>query len=240
MSTQDDHLFVKGKWVPIRTTAATVATINGNVSLVICPGLRRTIRLVGGVLNQVAAFNVRNAQHATGSVTLSSTGAADTNTVALNDGVNPVQTFEFDNNASITGGNVAVTIGSGGVTTLTALSDQAQALANAINSIGASFGITAEHIFGSAVVTLRNDLFGTVGNQAITVVGANLAKSDLAGGTVGAAASQLAIAAATGATVALPLNPGGYLEGAEGESLVLNAGAATSGMYAQYVEIPTA
>lgn len=69
---------------------------------------------------------------ATGYVTLTA-NPADTNTIVIGDGATSV-TFEFDSNASVTGGNVAVTIG-------TKLIDTIDNLLAAINANG--FNVTA-------------------------------------------------------------------------------------------------
>jgi hypothetical protein len=66
-------------------------------------------------------------EKATGTITLVGL-PSDGDTITIDDGVNTATIFEFDDNSSVTGNNVAVTIGSDTKTTLTALF-------NAINDV---------------------------------------------------------------------------------------------------------
>jgi len=94
------------------------------------------------------------AQPATGTISLTG-NPADTNTVTVSDGVKIV-TFEFDDNATITAGNVTVTIGASAALTMTAL------LA-AIAASGLRLSWTA------GVTTTTNTLFTSTASNVFAV-----------------------------------------------------------------------
>ena len=90
----------------------------------------------------------------------------DGQTFDLDDGANPVTTFEFDvDGGGVGGGNVAIDI-SADVTS----EDVRDAVIAAINGVGAGLAITASP-GGLAEVKLLNDATGVSGNVAITTTG---------------------------------------------------------------------
>ncbi len=91
----------------------------------------------------------------------------DGETFTLNDGVNTPTVFEFDDDASVTAGNVAVAF-TGGDTT----AQVRDAIIAAIAGVGAGLAITASS-GGAAAVHLVNDALGVAGNQSITETVAN-------------------------------------------------------------------
>src|SRR5688572_3859303 len=104
-----------------------------------------------------------NAGAAKGSITaIAGADLVDGETFTLDDGVNPPTVFEFDDDASVTSGNVAVTFAGGDTA-----AQVATAIQGAINGVGAGLTITAAAPVG-AVVGLTNDNAGTAGNAAIT------------------------------------------------------------------------
>jgi hypothetical protein len=134
----------------------------------------------GGMADVVISASVARA--ASGQVTL--TGQpADGNTLVLDDGVAPV-TFEFDSNASTTGGRVAVTIGA----TLAATR------ANLIDAInGSTLIITArahddqQPLQTSLITDLFRETTGTAGNTSSSKTGANITVTNMTGGSTGVA-----------------------------------------------------
>jgi hypothetical protein len=110
---------------------------------------------------------------ATGSVSLTGQPAdGDTVTLVSADG-SWVVTFEFDTGSSITGGNFRVVVGVDATATTTNLRS-----AIALNPL---LGITAGG--SGTTVTLQHNVRRALVNSVITVSGANLTKSDFAGGT---------------------------------------------------------
>jgi len=112
---------------------------------------------------------------ATGSVVLTA-DPVDTDTVTIGDGATSV-TFEYDNNASVTGGNVLVTIAAADTTTTTANLQAAIA--------GSALTITA--VASTNTCSLTHNTAGIAGNVTITEVDAGGAIT-LAGMSGGAAA----------------------------------------------------
>ncbi len=105
---------------------------------------------------------------ATGSITtVAGASLVDGETLTLDDGVNTPTVFEFDSNAAVSPGNIAVTFVGGD--TATQVRD---AIIAAVNGVGAGLAITAS-IGGASEVILTNDATGTVGNAAITDTVAN-------------------------------------------------------------------
>lgn len=97
-----------------------------------------------------------------GAVTITLTGnPADTNTITISDGA-VSKTYEFDNNATITGGNILVTIG-------------ASATASVLNLIAA---IELQYTNQVQVLRAQKDLGGDIANlrhvESISRVGANI------------------------------------------------------------------
>lgn len=126
-------------------------------------------RIGGAALAPAGQFNVEGAV----------SGVQDGETFVLDDGVNPAVTFEFDRNASVIPGRVAVNI---------TLANSATAAASIIEA--AVNGASPLNITGAAIATvvgLTNDVAGTAGNQAIsdTVVDAGFIVAGMAGGTNG-------------------------------------------------------
>ena len=116
---------------------------------------------------------------ATGSIAVvGGASLVDGQTFTLNDGVNAATVFEFDSNASVTGGRVGVVF-TGGDSAGTVR----DAVIAAINGVGAGLAITASP--GTAAqVLLTNDALGAAGNVTIsdTVVDAGFVPSGMSGG----------------------------------------------------------
>lgn len=120
-------------------------------------------------------FEFDTVAQATATVTIAVGNAADGNTVRLTDAKGNVVTFEFESTGGVTQGNVAVTIGA-------ANTDSATNLRNAINAQQAAGTLRMTASVTTNVVTCTQDDFGVAGNTTITVVGANLSKTDFTGG----------------------------------------------------------
>lgn len=106
---------------------------------------------------------------ATGSITtVAGADLVDGETFTLDDGVNAPTVFEFDSNASVTPGNVAVTF-----TGADSADDVRDAILAAVNGVGAGLAITAAD-GGAATVDLENDTPGAAGNVAISETVANV------------------------------------------------------------------
>jgi len=100
----------------------------------------------------------------------------DTETIIVGDGVD-TKTFEFDDNAAYTPGNIPVTIGVDADTTL----------ANLKTAIEAQLGITGTVDAGATdpTLNLENDTSGPDGNEDITTTGAAITVSGMDGGGTG-------------------------------------------------------
>lgn len=125
-----------------------------------------------GVLSEIVP-----ALSASGSITLAAQ-PADTNTITLNDGVNPAVIFEFDSSdpAAVTAGHIRVAIAATAALTLTNL-------VAAINA-HAALNITAADISaGTVVAALANETPGTAGNIAAANVGGNITVAGMSGGS---------------------------------------------------------
>lgn len=224
----EDLVLVEGKYLPILATA-TVASANG--AQVVITGKKRTkMRIVALVSNVVTTVTFGEAAHATGYIQLAGL-PADTNTVTIDDGSNPASVFEFDNTGAVTGGNVSVTIGATVQLTL-------EALATAINGVGAGLVVTAVGIDPVYKrVYLRHDNSGTDGNASITKSGTNISVSGMSGGAA-ATTNKLTLAATASAMVCLPLFAAGWVNGGDGSDITITATTTTTFMTAYYVEIP--
>ena len=122
---------------------------------------------------------------ASGRVTLDDQ-PSDGDTVTLQDHSGTSETFEFDNNNSVGGGNITVTIGADVVATRTNLID-------AINN--QSFNIVAQAHMGDdsqirnfgtfprGVVSLYQETVGSAGNNAITVSGSDISATGFTNGS---------------------------------------------------------
>ena len=109
---------------------------------------------------------------ATGTVTFTTAAAADGDDVVVIDALGNTVNFEFDNNATITPGNVAVAPGA----------DEIASAANLAAAINAHFlRVSATHD-GAGVVTLTQEIAGTSGNTTITETGTNIAAVSFTGG----------------------------------------------------------
>lgn len=121
-------------------------------------------------------------RRAMGTITFSGQ-PSDAEVIVIGDGVNTATTFEFDDDSSVTAGNVAVTIGATAEATL-------DALLALINSTGDgtvaartdTFRITGEKS-GTTIINLKNDEIGTVGNVTITETATNVAVTGMTLGT---------------------------------------------------------
>jgi len=100
----------------------------------------------------------------------------DTETVTIGDGATTA-VFEFDDNASVTPGNIAVTIGGTAAVTL----------ANLLTAIEANLDIDAETDTGATDPTLNltNNTAGSVGNVTSSTTGANITVTGMDGGGTG-------------------------------------------------------
>lgn len=106
--------------------------------------------------------------------TITTIGASllmDGETFVLNDGVNPIVTFEFDNNASVIASNTLRPVPFAG----TEIADQVRDLIITAINTAPALNITAwtkrpgaRTNDGTALVNLVNDIPGSAGNQAIT------------------------------------------------------------------------
>lgn len=129
---------------------------------------------------------------ATGTVALSA-NPSDADTVTINDGVT-TKIFEFDNNASVGGGHVLVTIGADAAATAAAL---ATAIAGAL---------TITVVVTDATCALTNTVLGTAGNHTITKSGATITVTGMAGGLTAelvAGATKVSYTPSGAATAAL-------------------------------------
>lgn len=103
----------------------------------------------------------------------------DTEIVTISDGI-VVTVFEFDDNVTVSPGNITVTIGA-------TLSDTANNLRDAINGL-AGVSIDASRISFTGpvneVVLLVNTVAGTAGNVLITTTGVNVTPTGMSGGDV--------------------------------------------------------
>jgi hypothetical protein len=94
-------------------------------------------------------------------VGVAGTNLIDGETFTLSDGLNAATVFEFDDNASVLPGNIAVTFVSGDTASQVATTMRA-----AINGVGSTLGITATG--AGANIILTNDVKGSMGNVTIT------------------------------------------------------------------------
>jgi hypothetical protein len=134
-----------------------------------------------GSITTVAGAELVDAA-ATGSITtVAGSRLIDGQTFTLDDGVNAATVFEFDDDASVTGANVAVTFT--GADTATDVRD---AIITAVNGVGAGLAITAS-IGGTNVVALLNDVGGAFGNQTIleSVIDTGFIVTGMSGGGQG-------------------------------------------------------
>jgi hypothetical protein len=153
--------------------------------------------IVDPATNQALTVNGR----AVGSIDCDSAAAAvtpvDSETVVLNDGVNPAVTFEFDTNGSVV---ESATLRQVDISAAADEDDVKAALISAINNaptldISASDG-------GAGIVSLINDTPGAAGNVAITetVASANFAVTGMSGGTANGGQRIYAFTQAGGST----------------------------------------
>jgi len=90
--------------------------------------------------------------------------------------VHPAKTFEFDDDASVTPGNISVTVGESAAATMAAL-------ITAINT-AVPLDVTATPSDPpDADCTLENDTPGAAGNVPIVKTGANITVTGMGGGT---------------------------------------------------------
>jgi hypothetical protein len=128
-------------------------------------------------------------------VTVPGASLVDGQTFTISDGVGQVVTFEFDSNASITPGHVAVTF--------TAGSSAATVKSNIVTAVNAAtLGVTAANA-GYGAVSLINDTVGSQGNQTIaeTVTDPEFRAFGMSGGRDNGTAQGAAAAAGTIVTV---------------------------------------
>lgn len=122
---------------------------------------------------------------ATGTVVfVASANPADGDTITIGDGTNST-TFEFDNNAAFTAGNVAVLIGATALDTL----------ANLMAAVATS-GLLVDVANTTVTVpqlTLTQRTGGVAGNVAITKTGTDIAVTGFTGGTAAVAGSTATV-----------------------------------------------
>lgn len=129
------------------------------------------------------------AVNATGTLTVSNSALpADGDTVTIDDGVNPPVVFEFDDDNSVGGSNVAVAIdGNTGLTTADRVANTVLNLLAAINNrrdINTPDPFTISGTLASTyVINLINLVPGVAGNETITVsMGATVTPAGMTGG----------------------------------------------------------
>lgn len=149
-----------------------------------------TVTINDGRRAQVFEFDTVAA--ASGTVTIAVGNAADGNTVTLIDALGVTVVFEFESTGGVAAGNIAVTVGADN----NASAANLRSAINAVQTLRITASVTTN------VVTVTQDDTGTAGNTTITVVGANLSKTNFTGGDSLAAGTALAIAVAVGTTPA--------------------------------------
>lgn len=150
--------------VPLLPGVAFSARGRGAQSLTTDPSLGSRLSGVQGSIDLLVTMGaIVTGVAATGTITtVAGANLVDGETFTLNDGVHAPTIFEFDSNASVTPGNIAVTF-TGGDSATTVRG----AIISAINGVAGTLTITAS-IGGAAVVNLVNDATGTAGNHAIS------------------------------------------------------------------------
>jgi hypothetical protein len=139
--------------------------------------------------SQVPTNNTRYEIFDTDAVSVAATGIitlvggafmVDGETLTLNDGTNPPQTFEFDSNASVAFGNVAVPF-----TSTQATSEIRDALKTAIDSVSGILDITPS-VLSATQLSLLHTSLGTIGNAVITdtVADPNFTTTGMSGGRI--------------------------------------------------------
>lgn len=108
---------------------------------------------------------------------------ADTETIVIGDGTN-TQTFEFDDDSSVTAGNITVTIGATAEDTLdnlvTAITDEAPSIADARDPL-----LVDATKASSTVINLKATLVGTAANVTVVSTAGNITPTGLTGGVDG-------------------------------------------------------
>jgi len=112
----------------------------------------------------------------------------DAETFTLDDGFNPPITFEWDRNGSISPPRVPVTY-----QTAFGQGQMADAVTSAVNSVGGTLLIAADHSAGGPTATLTHDRQTLLGNQAITdtVSNAQFVVMGMSGGAAGDCSSGI-------------------------------------------------
>lgn len=160
------------------------ATVQGAVGATAGVAAGGLIALLSNPLNADTVTVPDAAVHATGSITL--TGQpADGSTIVMDDGPNPVVTFEFDSNSSVvqTGTLRQVVIGA----------NVAATTANLLAAINNAPTLTITATAGAGtLINLRNDVSGTAGNVTITKTDPSVVIA-LTGMSGGAASSNVKV-----------------------------------------------
>ena len=136
------------------------ATVQGAVGASAGTAAQGLVEFLAQVLNGDTVTIPDAALHATGTIGL--TGQpADGSNVVIDDGPNPVVTFEFDSNSSVTQTATLRQVVIGATSAIT--------LANLLAAINNAPTLTVTATAGTGnTINLRNDVAGTAGNVAIT------------------------------------------------------------------------
>ncbi len=153
---------------------------------------------------EAEATNTVNGVFATGTInTVTGASLLDGETVTLDDGVNSPTVLEFDSDATVAAGNVAVPFTGGDSAT-----DVRDALVTAINGVGATLLITAAP-GGASDLTLTADNYGSLANNPIadTVADAGFTTTGMSGGVAREVTFEWESRAVSPGNESLPDNP---------------------------------
>lgn len=177
----------------VRTSNLNTAVKGFLVSSRVTPNGSNQITIPSSPNNVLKLTLEGTSSAAAGSITtVAAASLIDGETFTLNDGVHAATVFEFDSNATVTVGHVAVTFSGGN--TATQIRD---AIIAAVNGVTSTLNITAAP-GTSAQVLLTNDTAGTVGNVTITETVANSGFTTI-GMTGGTDSGEIDIAVTPGA-----------------------------------------
>lgn len=169
----------------LRVANDVEVTVDGSIQargawrkIVTLPSNTLGLYSLGGRLRTVGWNTYASRQtgvYSTGTVALSAQ-PADGNTVTISDGTHTASVFEFDDNAAVSGTNIAVTIGASKEATIANL-------IIAINAITTNLTVTASpSVPADNICHLTADAKDFTHNVTITKVGANIAVTGMSGG----------------------------------------------------------